>query len=279
MNESATSEPLRTLATVPNPDPNNWSTRRINAVLAAFPAMQRSGMQRYLEIGLEAGRTLENVLAAQRVGVDPNPLFDTHVLPDGVEIHSIPSDDYFARLPRRTTFDFVFVDGLHTYQQTYRDVINAFRHCPNGVLLIDDVVPSDWISAIPDQVESLELRRQHGIDNIDWHGDVFKVILMLRDHHPELDWVTITDRGNPQTFVWRQSKTSVRRSPNRQGRARIRSVSDAVVDSYQNVSYADVFDAGVPSSFHPCEEAEALPRVIAGLAAVRSRRRRLFPRP
>ncbi|MEN9801121.1 MAG: hypothetical protein RLZ37_246, partial [Actinomycetota bacterium] len=225
------------------------------------------GMQRYLEIGLEAGRTLENVLAAYRVGVDPNPLFDAHTLPDGVEIHSIPSDDYFARLPRRTAFDFVFVDGLHTYQQTYCDVINAFRHCPKGVLLIDDVVPSDWISAIPDQAESLELRRQHGIDNIDWHGDVFKVILMLRDHHPELDWVTITDRGNPQTFVWRQ------------GRARIRSVSDAVVDSYGRVTYADVFDAGVPSYFHPCEEAEALPRVIAGIAAVRARRRRLFPHP
>jgi hypothetical protein len=279
MNQSATSEPLRTLATVPNPDPNNWSTRRINAVLAGFPAVERLGIQRYLEIGLESGRTLENVLAPHRVGVDPNPRFDTHVLPDGVEIHSIPSDDYFARLPRRTAFDIVFVDGLHTYEQTYRDVINAFRHCPNGVLLIDDVVPSDWISAIPDQAESLEIRRQHGIDNIDWHGDVFKVILMLRDHHPELDWVTITDRGNPQTFVWRQSKPSAGRGPNRRGRARIRSVSDAVVDSYRGVSYADVFDVGVPSYFHPCEEAEALPRVIDGLTQLRSRPRPLLRRP
>ena len=277
MNESATHEPLRTLATVPNPDPNNWSTRRINAVLSAIPAAEPQGMQRYLEIGLEAGRTLENVLAPHRVGVDPNPLFDTHVLPDGVAIYSVPSDDYFARLPRRTAFDIVFVDGLHTYQQTYRDVINAFRHCPNGVLLIDDVVPSDWISAIPDQAESLELRRQHGIDNIDWHGDVFKVILMLRDHHPELDWVTITDCGNPQTFVWRRAKTSVGRGPHR--RARIRAVSDAVVDSYRDVSFADVFDAGVPESFHPCEEAEALPRVIDAVARLRARHRRLFPRP
>jgi hypothetical protein len=240
MNESATSEPLRTLATAPNPDPKNWSTRRINAVLAAFPGEKSQGMKSYLEIGLEAGRTLENVLAAYWVGVDPNPSFYAHTLPDGVEIHSIPSDDYFARLPRRTAFDIVFVDGLHTYQQTYRDVINAFRHCPNGVLLIDDVVPSDWISGIPDQAESLELRRQHGIDNIDWHGDVFKVILMLRDHHSELDWVTITDRGNPQTFVWRRAKTSVRRGPNRRGRARIRSASDAAIASYRGVSYVDV---------------------------------------
>jgi hypothetical protein len=274
MNESATTEPLRTLANVPNPDPNNWSTRRINAVLAGFPAMNL-----YLEIGLEAGRTLENVLAPHRVGVDPNPLFDTNVLPDGVEIHSIPSDDYFARLPRRTAFDFVFVDGLHTYQQTYCDVINAFRHCPKGVLLIDDVVPSDWISAIPDQAESLELRRQHGIDNIDWHGDVFKVILMLRDHHPELDWVTIVDRGNPQTFVWRRATTFGGRGPNRRGRTRIRPVSDAVIDSYGRVTYADIFDAGVPSYFHPCEEAEALLQVIEGVAQLRARRRRLFPRP
>ncbi|MFM8856627.1 MAG: hypothetical protein ACKOI2_05380 [Actinomycetota bacterium] len=51
----------RRLTAAPNPDPNNWSTRRINAVLAAFPTMQR-----YLEIGLEAGRTLENVFAPHR---------------------------------------------------------------------------------------------------------------------------------------------------------------------------------------------------------------------
>jgi hypothetical protein len=279
MNESATHEPLRTLATVPNPDPNNWSTRRINAVLTAFPTAGSNGMHRYLEIGLEAGRTLENVLAPHRVGVDPNPLFDTRVLPDGVEIHSIPSDDYFARQPRRTAFDIVFVDGLHTYQQTYRDVINAFRHCPNGVLLVDDVVPSDWISAIPDQAESLEIRRQHGIDNIDWHGDVFKVMLMLRDHHPELDWVTITDRGNPQTFLWRRSRASIGRGSMRRGRVRLRPVTDAAINSYQEVSYADVFDAGVPVFFNPCEEVESLTRVIAGLAEIRARPRRLFPRP
>jgi len=266
MSDTADTSANRRLATTPNPDPNNWSTRRINAVLAAFPAMQR-----YLEIGLEAGRTLENVLAPHRVGVDPNPLFDIENVPHGVHIHAVTSDDYFAGVPRRELFDFVFVDGLHTYQQTYTDVINALRHCPNGVLLIDDVVPSDWISAIPNQVESLAVRRRHGIDNIDWHGDVFKVILILADHHPELDWVTITDRGNPQTFVWRRAT--------RRGRRRIRSVSAETIDSYSRVSYSDIFAAGVPISFQPCEEVDALPRVIDGLTQLRSRRRGLLRRP
>ena len=266
MSDTSETGTNRRLATAPNPDPNNWSTRRINAVLAAFPAMQR-----YLEIGLEAGRTLENVRASHRVGVDPNPLFDIENVPHGVHIHATTSDEYFDRVSRRELFDFVFVDGLHTYQQTYTDVINAFRHCPNGVLLVDDVVPSDWISAIPDQVESLAVRRQHGIDNIDWHGDVFKVILILADHHPELDWVTITDKGNPQTFVWRRAT--------RRGRRRIRPVSTSTIDSYSRVSYTDIFAAGTPSTFRPCDEAAALPQVIDGVAKLRSRHRRLSHRP
>lgn len=266
MSAAADTETPRRLATTPNPDPNNWSTRRINAVIAAFPAMQR-----YLEIGLEAGRTLENVLASHRVGVDPNPLFDTENVPHGVHIHATTSDDYFDLVSRREKFDLVFVDGLHTYQQTYSDVINALRHCPNGVLLIDDVVPSDWISAIPDQVESLAVRRQHGIDNIDWHGDVFKMILILAEHHPELDWVTVSDQGNPQTFVWRR--------PTRHGRRRIRPVSTSTLDSYLSVSYSDVFAAGVPSPFRPCDETDALPRAIDGVAQIRSRRRGLLRRP
>ncbi|MFM8856628.1 MAG: hypothetical protein ACKOI2_05385 [Actinomycetota bacterium] len=98
---------------------------------------------------------------------------------------------------------------------------------------------------------------------------MFKVILILADHHPELDWVTITDKGNPQTFVWRRATR----------RGRIRSVSAATIDSYLRVSYSDVFAAGVPGTFRPCDEAGALPRAIDGVAQVRSRRRRLLRRP
>ena len=125
--------------------------------------------------------------------------------------------------------------GVHIHATASNDY--ALRHCPNGVLLIDDVVPSDWISAIPDQVESLAVRRQHGIDNI----------------------------------VWRR--------PTRHGRRRIRPVSTSTLDSYLSVSYSDVFAAGVPSPFRPCDETDALPRAIDGVAQLRTRRRGLLRRP
>lgn len=158
---------------------------------------------------------------------------------------------------------------MHIYSTASDD--HVLRHCPNGVLLIDDVVPSDWILATPDQFESLAVRREHGIDNIDWHGDVFKVILILADQHPELDRVTITDKGNPQTFVWRRAT--------RRGRRRIRPVSTSTIDSYSRVSYTDIFAAGTPSTFRSCDEAAALPLVIDGLVPLRSRPRPLVRRP
>jgi hypothetical protein len=248
--------PLRRLITELNPDPNNWSTRRINAVHSAHPWMQT-----YLEIGLEFGHTLENVTLPVRTGVDPVPQFDTRALPTGVDIHVGPSDDFFAGISPTRTFDLAFIDGLHTYQQTYRDIIHAFEHCPHGVLLVDDVVPSDWISAIPDHQASLAERRRHGLTDLSWHGDVFKVMLILDAHHPELDWVTITDRGNPQAFVWR-----------RRSRTRVRPVSLAVQDSLQEITYDDIFAGGVPELFHPMLEDEALERVIASMAPPRPRR-------
>ncbi len=240
----------RRLITELNPDPNNWSTRRINAVHSAHPWMQT-----YLEIGLEYGHTLENVTFPLRTGVDPVPQFDTLALPAGVDIHVVPSDDFFAGLSPTRTFDLAFIDGLHTYQQTYRDIIHAFEHCPHGVLLIDDVIPSDWISAIPDHQASLAERRRHGLTDLSWHGDVFKVMLVLDAHHPELDWVTITDRGNPQAFVWR-----------RRARGRVRPVSPAILDSRREITYDDTFSAGVPESFHPALEVEGLERVIRSIS-------------
>lgn len=249
----------RQLITTLDPDPNNWSTRRINAVRAAHPWMRT-----YLEIGLEYGHTLENVAFPLRTGVDPEPQFDVQALPPGVDIHVGPSDEFFERISPDRTFDLAFIDGLHTFEQTYRDVIHAFDHCPHGVLLIDDVIPSDWISAIPDHKVSLAERRRHGITDLSWHGDVYKVMLLLHAHHPELDWVTITDRGNPQAFVWR-----------RRTRTHVRAVPHAILASLQAVSYDDVFVAGVPASFHPATEAEGLERVIGAISApIRLRLRR-----
>ena len=99
-------------------------------------------------MGVEHGFTLEAIPISRRVAVDPRPLFSAHVLPPGVSVFATTSDAFFAQLEPDERFDLVFLDGLHTVEQTYRDLINSLRHLqPHGVIVIDDVVPVDAYSA------------------------------------------------------------------------------------------------------------------------------------
>lgn len=245
------------LRQVPNEDPANWSVRRISAIARAFPDLVS-----YLEVGVEKGATFENVPLRLRMGVDPEPRFDLATLPPGANFFHGPSDDFFAQLDPAEQFDIVFLDGLHTYQQTYRDLIHALEHCPRGIVLIDDVVPSDEVSAIPDLQESFAERERRGLPGLPWHGDVFLMLVCLADHHPELDWVTISEPDNPQTFVWKRRLDGISRH-----------VGADVLESYRRVTYGDIFGAGVPSTFHPASEVDGIARAITGLTELRRQRR------
>ena len=41
------------------------------------------------------------------------------------------------------SLDLVYLDGLHTFEQTYRDLCNTLMHAhPATVILVDDTVPT-----------------------------------------------------------------------------------------------------------------------------------------
>ena len=227
----------------------HWSARRINALAAQF-----SGWRWYLEIGIFEGLTFANVKIQHRVGVDPQPLFDLRYPPRGCDVKVLTSDAYFASLPTNVRFDVAFIDGLHTAEQTYRDIVNTFAHLPRGPVLIDDTVPLDEISAMPDQQESYRARTAAGLEGRQWHGDVWRTVVLLERHHPELDWRTIDDRGNPQTLVWR-----------RVAHTAVRSVGAAEMEAVMALSYREVFAHGTPTYFHVAREGEALSACVAGL--------------
>jgi hypothetical protein len=233
---------------VPLPE-NAWSARRLNALAGGL-----GDARSYLEVGIWAGATFELVDVPVRVGVDPEPRFDLHHLPRGARVFPVTSDEFFAATD--ATFDLVFLDGLHTYEQTYRDLVNALRTCPRGLILIDDVVPSDEISAIPDQAESLRRRAELSLVGTPWHGDVFRMVACLADHHPELDWRTIVNGGNPQLVLWRR----------RAGHP-VTAVTDAALARYSSFSYAEVFGEGIPEYFRATSEPDALAAGLRGVAA------------
>lgn len=177
----------------------NHSARRINAIARRLDA------KNYLEIGVARGVTFLKVQLPDKVGVDPKFLLEPERhRKTGVRLIETTSDDFFDDLPDSVKFDIVFIDGLHTAEQAMRDFIRSAVHShERTVWVIDDTVPCDAHSALPTQAEAIDARVRAGGSGQMWHGDVFKVPLLIRHLLPEFCYVTASTGGNPQTIVWR----------------------------------------------------------------------------
>lgn len=176
------------------------SARRINQLLTGL------GFSRYLEIGVNRGETFRLVEAGCKVGVDPQFLFPTgEIESETVRCAEMTSDAYFAGLPADETFDLIFIDGLHVFEQVVRDFSNAVLHThARSVILLDDTQPSDIFSSLPNLQESVALRAVFNTLSQDWHGDVFKMVYYINDFWPGLEFRTLVTGGNAQTLVWRK---------------------------------------------------------------------------
>ena len=112
--------------------------------------------QHYLEIGCDKNQVFGNITVGLKEGVDPNR--------GGTQ--RMTSDDFFAQDSR--TWDLIFIDGLHTYEQVSRDFDNAFaRLNPNGTVVIHDMLPLTPAQAGPRPVERY------------WLGDVWRLAFDL----------------------------------------------------------------------------------------------------
>ncbi len=197
--------PARTALPYPEPD-TNYSSRRLNHLAREL------GARSYLEIGVFGGDTFQKVEVDKKTGIDPEFQFNWKDInnDNSVILREISSDCYFESLDPGQCFDLVFIDGLHTYDQTYRDLQNTLRHSnPRSVVLIDDTIPCDVFSTCRDQQECIRLRTIAGglpTDNR-WHGDTYKLIPLLALFNSDMNFCTISDRGNPQTLVWRKNTT------------------------------------------------------------------------
>ena len=101
------------------------------------------------------------------------------------------SDDFFssqADMLRTNKPDIVFIDGLHTYEQSLKDVLNSLTFLADGgVILMHDCNPLSEAAAYPagsfEDVTSLNLPTYAGA----WNGDVCKTIVHLRTLHRDLE--------------------------------------------------------------------------------------------
>jgi hypothetical protein len=78
-------------------------------------------------------------------------------------------------------------------------------------------------------------------------SDVFRILPLLRDHHPELRYWTVVGRGNEQTVLWKVD-------PHRESVA----VDQATLDDVGQASHEAIFSDGVPQYFKPGSDDEVL---------------------
>lgn len=173
------------------------SAHRINALA------KKLGSKTYLEIGVSKGHTFLGVDIASKDAVDPNFQFDiSRQATDQVRFFDMTSDRFFVGHADRK-YDIIFLDGLHTFEQTFRDFCAtlSFSH-QKTVWLIDDTMPNSIFSAHRNIAESMNAQESHGIANRSWHGDVYKIVPAIHDFFPQMSYATIKSGPNPQTLVW-----------------------------------------------------------------------------
>ena len=135
----------------------------------------------YLEIGVntpkQPGYSHDSIKIETKHGVDPN--VDT--------TFRMTSDEFFKMNnldDQRLVYDIIFIDGDHTYEQCYRDIINSLNYLSyRGTIVVHDCNPTNEITQrVPRESDA-------------WHGDVWKAIVRVR-LEKNLEVVTVdTDEG------------------------------------------------------------------------------------
>ncbi len=152
----------------------------------------------YLEIGVQGGDVFLKVKARKKIAVDPKILITRKsrfrsILKDfwniTNEYYELTSDVFFETKVDLLKYglDVVFIDGLHTYDQSLKDVGNCLKFLnEDGVIIIHDCNPLSVSAAYPanswEHAESLKLDRWTG----EWSGDVWKTIAYLRSTQKKL---------------------------------------------------------------------------------------------
>lgn len=178
--------------------------------------LDRKNAPAYLEIGAGDGGNFFRIRARQKVVVDPRFTFSKlnrirwniqNLDNVGATYCECTSDGYFSTVSSALRFDVVFIDGLHTYAQSLRDVLNSLKALnENGIILLHDCNPPHPSAAHP------AISSQHAAElkpsgwTGEWCGDVWKTICFLRNKRTDLNvfvldcdyGIGIVTKGKPE---------------------------------------------------------------------------------
>lgn len=144
----------------------------------------------YLEIGTGRGNSLARG-TGKAIAVDPDFRVKQDVMEQRPELHFYrqTSDDFFASGATKTLtdrIDLAFIDGMHLFENVLRDFINTEKLCHSeSVVLLHDLVP--FSASAAEREWDPEMTKG-------WSGDVWKMIPILRDYRPDLDFTVLDPR-------------------------------------------------------------------------------------
>ena len=132
--------------------------------------------QNYLEIGVQWGGNLRQVICPNKTGVDPDGKSAANL---------IMTSDYFFRFYHKE-FDLILIDGLHIESQVDRDIQNSLNSLAlNGTIVMHDLNP---------KAEKHQLETWDG--SCPWNGSSWRSFVKLRATRPDLEmFVVDTDYG------------------------------------------------------------------------------------
>jgi hypothetical protein len=173
----------------------------MNRILVAQAILDTVGPETYLEIGVNTGSSFIPLKANRKWGVDPSHTLTSRRLVKyaifsflGITVERVfrmTSDEFFVKKKKLLSsygVDVCLVDGLHTYEQSLKDVLNSVVYLkPNGVILLHDCNPATELMALPAQ--GIEDVIRQGISQWDgaWSGDVWKTVVHLRALRDDVD--------------------------------------------------------------------------------------------
>ena len=134
----------------------------------------------YLEIGCFDNKAFDTVPLPlnQKIGVDP--------FRGGT--HKMTSDEFFSE--NKKFFDVIFIDGLHTYEQCSKDVINSMKFLnENGIIILHDMLP-----------------RSKTEETQEYSGDVWKVAYDLSKSENLQFYIANVDQGVGLLKITKNSK-------------------------------------------------------------------------
>ncbi len=146
--------------------------------------IKKNNYKNYLEIGCDKNQLFSKVNIDNKIGVDPV---------SGGNVRKT-SDDFFKE--NKSSFDIVFIDGLHTYEQVKRDILNSVNFLlDEGIILVHD--------CMPDSLGKQAVPRY----KMQWNGNVWKAIVDLRQQENLEIYTCEIDQGI--AIITKKKNTSI----------------------------------------------------------------------